>query len=100
MARVRAMIGTTSPDGYEACVRAIQGIDLLGRLPLIDLPVLLVAGAQDGAAPPAAMQGMAQAIPGAALEVLDPCGHLSAVQRPAALAALIDGFIASRSGKE
>jgi 3-oxoadipate enol-lactonase len=97
MERVRKMIRSTSPAGYEACVRAIQSIDLLGRTPEIRLPVLLVAGAQDGAAPPAAMQGMAQAIPGARLEVLDPCGHLSSVQRPADLASLIDGFISSRS---
>ncbi len=97
MARVRAMIGRTTPAGYEACVRAIQGIELLARLPEIRVPVLLIAGAQDGAAAPAVMQGMAQAIAGARLEVLDPCGHLSAVQRPAELAALIDSFIVSRS---
>ena len=98
MERVRAMIRTTSPVGYEACVRAIQGVDLLGKIPAIAVPVLLVAGAQDGAAPPALMQGMADAIPNARLEVLDPCGHLSSVQRPADLASLIDGFVSSRSG--
>ena len=98
MERVRAMIRTTSPAGYEACVRAIQAIDLLGKIPGITVPVLLVAGAQDGAAPPALMKGMADAIPNARLEVLDPCGHLSSVQRPAELASLIDGFVSSRSG--
>ncbi len=99
MARVWAMIRSTSPEGYEACVRAIQAIDLLGEIPKISLPVLLVAGAQDGAAPPAAMQGMAQAIPGARLELLDPCGHLSSVQRPDDLASLIDGFVSTASPK-
>ena len=93
MARVRAMIGRTDPAGYEACVRAIQAIDLLAQLPAIRVPVLLVAGAQDGAAAPAVMQAMASAIEGARLEVLDPCGHLSAVQRPDELAALLDWFI-------
>lgn len=93
MERVRAMIRATSPAGYEACVRAIQSIDLLGRIPAIRVPVLLVAGAQDGAAPPPAMRAMADAIPGSRLEVLDPCGHLSSVQRPADLAALIEGFV-------
>lgn len=97
MARVRDMIRTTSPVGYEACVRAIQSVDLLPRIPKIAVPVLLVAGAQDGAAPPAAMQAMADAIPGSRLEVLDPCGHLSSVQRPADLASLIDAFVSSRS---
>ncbi|HMS78454.1 MAG TPA: alpha/beta fold hydrolase [Burkholderiaceae bacterium] len=93
MDRVRTMIRATSPAGYEACVRAIESIDLLGRLPGIRVPVLLVAGAQDGAASPATMRGMADAIPDARLEVLDPCGHLSPVQRPAELTALIDGFL-------
>ncbi len=100
MERVRAMIRTTSPTGYEACVRAIEAVDLLGKIPAIAVPVLLVAGAQDGAAPPALMKGMADAIPNARLEVLDPCGHLSSVQRPADLASLIDGFVSSRSGGE
>ena len=97
MERVRTMIRATSPLGYEACVRAIEAVDLLGRLPAIRVPVLLVAGAQDGAAPPATMQGMAAAIPGAQLEVLDPCGHLSSVQRCDELAGLIDRFVSTRS---
>lgn len=97
MERVRAMIRATTPAGYEACVRAIEAVDLLGKLPAIRLPVLLVAGAQDGAAPPATMQGMAAAIPNAQLEVLDPCGHLSSVQRCDDLAALIDRFVSTRS---
>jgi len=96
MRQVRAMIARTAPAGYEACVRAIQAIDLLDRLPQIRVPVLLVAGAQDAAAAPAVMQAMAQAIGGARCEVLDPCGHLSSIQRPAELAALITTFIATR----
>ncbi len=92
MARVAAMIRTTSPVGYEACVRAIQSVDLQPRLGAIAAPTLLVAGAQDGAATPQAMQAVAQAIPAARLEVLDPCGHLSSVQQPAALARLVGDF--------
>lgn len=91
--RVRAMIRTTTPVGYEACVRAIQALDLLDAITDIQMPVLLVAGEQDAAASPAAMQAMQKAISGARLEVLDPCGHLSSVQRPDDLAALIEEFI-------
>lgn len=91
--RVRAMIRTTTPVGYEACVRAIQALDLLDAITDIQMPVLLIAGEQDAAASPAAMQAMQKAISGARLEVLDPCGHLSSVQRPDDLAALIEEFI-------
>lgn len=91
--RVRAMIRTTTPVGYEACVRAIQALDLLDAITDIQMPVLLVAGEQDAAASPAAMQAMQKAISGARLEVLDPCGHLSSVQRPDDLAALIEEFL-------
>jgi 3-oxoadipate enol-lactonase len=91
--RVRDIIRTTSPIGYEACVRAIQALDLLDAITDIQMPVLLVAGEQDAAASPAAMQAMQKVIPGARLEVLDPCGHLSSVQRPDDLAILIEDFI-------
>jgi 3-oxoadipate enol-lactonase len=97
MERVRGMIRRTTPIGYEACVRAIEAVDLLGRLPQVRVPTLFVAGAQDGAAPPATMQGMAGAVPGARLEVLDPCGHLSSVQRTDDLVALIESFVSTRS---
>ncbi|MEZ5729711.1 MAG: alpha/beta fold hydrolase [Burkholderiaceae bacterium] len=98
MARVRDIIRRTAPAGYESCIRAIQQVALASRIDAIDRPVLLVAGAQDGAAPPAAMQAIADSIPGARLEVLDPCGHLSAIQQPDALATLIDGFCRTRHG--
>ena len=91
--RVRGMIRTTSAIGYEACVRAIQALDLLDAITDIQMPVLLVAGEQDAAAAPSAMQAMQKAIAGSHLEVLDPCGHLSSVQRPDDLAALIEQFI-------
>jgi pimeloyl-ACP methyl ester carboxylesterase len=92
MQRVRGIIATTSAIGYEACVNAIKGNDMLGRLGTPKMPVHLVAGAQDGAAPPALMQAMADAIPDAKLTVLEPCGHLSSIQRPSELTALIQSF--------
>ena len=94
MDRVRGMINGTAAEGFEACVRAIQGLDLLDRIHAIRMPALFVAGAQDGAASPATMREMAEKIPDATCEVLDPCGHLSSIQRPDVLASLIARFIA------
>lgn len=99
MDRVRAMIRRTSLSGYSACVSAICGLDLQGRLPDINLPTAFVAGAQDGAAPPAEMRAMADAVEGSTLSVLDPCGHLSSLERPEALLEAIDA-LERRSGPD
>ncbi len=82
MDRVRAMIGRTSLPGYEACVHAIRGLDLHGSLGALRVPVGFVAGAQDAAAPPAEMKAMSEQVAGARLTVIDPCGHLSSLDRP------------------
>lgn len=93
MEQVRAMIAGNSERGYEACVRAIQGLNLQAELPHIALPVLYVAGAQDLGAPAAEMQRMAELTPGSRCEVLDPCGHIASMERSADLIGLLRGFL-------
>ncbi|MGE0314759.1 MAG: alpha/beta fold hydrolase [Lautropia sp.] len=92
MDRVRAMIGRTSLQGYEACVHAICGLDLHGALGGLGMPVGFVAGAQDGAAPPAEMQAMSEQVPGSRFTVIDPCGHLSSLDRPERLLEAIEAL--------
>jgi len=93
MQRVAAMIANNSPRGYEACVRAIQGLDLERELPGLRMPVLYVAGAQDIGAPAAEMERMAALTPGARYALLDPCGHIACMERSADLIALLRGFL-------
>ena len=95
MGEVRAMIARTSDVGYTACVRAIQALNLHNELQRITMPVLYVAGAQDGAAPAAVMQAMASKTPGSRCEVIDPCGHITPMQRPEVFGALILQFCAA-----
>lgn len=95
MARVRQMIADTSLPGYEACVSAISGLDLIDGIGAIGVPTGFVAGAQDGAAPVADMQAMADRVAGARLTVLDPCGHLSSLEQPEALAAEVARIVAA-----
>ena len=90
---MRQIVGGTSANGYTACVEAILGLKLQADLHRIQLPVVLLAGAQDGAASPEEMGGMAALIPGARLEVLDPCGHISPMQRPDDYARLLTAFV-------
>ncbi len=94
---MRQIVGSTSADGYTACVKAILGLKLQGELHRISVPTLLLAGAQDGAASPEEMGSMAALIPGARLEVLDPCGHISPMQRPQDYARLLLDFVTSHT---
>ena len=90
---MRATFLGLSPEGYAACCMAISNHAMLDVLPSIATPMLVVNGSLDKATPPADHgEKIAAAVPGARLASL-PTGHISAVEAPGALAALIIGFI-------
>jgi len=96
MQRMADIIRTTTLPGYVSCVHAIKGMAMHDRLHTIGLPVLYLAGAQDGGAPVSEMQAMATEVKGSRCEVLDPCGHISPMQRPQDFVRLLNGFAAQR----
>jgi 3-oxoadipate enol-lactonase len=79
--RLRAMLAASPPDGYAACCEAIARMDLRDELPRIAAPTLVIAGADDAAAPPEHAHAIAAAIPDAHVEVLAPAAHLASVER-------------------
>jgi len=89
VARHRAMIARTSAEGYAACCEAIADLDLRSTLAGVTAPTLVIAAAQDPSIPPEHGREIADAIPGARYEVLDPCAHLSNVERAADVTRLI-----------
>ncbi len=93
VARVKAMILATDPIGYAGCCAAVRDMDQRGDLGRIAVPTLVVAGAEDPATPPAMGAGIAAAIPGARLEVIENCAHLSNIEQPAAFDAAAFGFL-------
>jgi pimeloyl-ACP methyl ester carboxylesterase len=56
---------------------------------------LVIAGAQDPAAPPELGRAIADAVPAARLEVLDPGAHLVSVERAEEVTRLIAGHLES-----
>lgn len=90
--RVKAMVAGTSEEGYYACGTALQEYDFSADYPDIAVPVLYVAGAQDGDVP-GVMREMAAATPDARYHVVDDCGHLPNIEQPEAFHALLDGFV-------
>lgn len=79
--------------GYIACCEAISQIDTTQRLPALDRPALVIAGALDAATPPDMAERIARAIPGARLVVLPQASHLSVLEQPQAFAACLDGWL-------
>ena len=90
---LRALLVATPPDGYAACCRAIERMDLRADLGRIAAPTLVVAGKQDRSTPPEHGERIAAAIAGARLEILSPAAHIAAVERADEVSALIAGHL-------
>lgn len=82
VARFRAMLCETAPEGYAACCEALGAWDFRQELGSIAAPTLVVAGADDPAAPPEQAELIAAGIPGARLVVLPDAAHLANVEQP------------------
>jgi 3-oxoadipate enol-lactonase len=94
MQRMSEIIRATTLPGYVSCVNAIKGMAMHDRLHGITLPVLYLAGAQDGGAPASEMQAMANEVKGSQYQLLDPCGHISPMQCPQEFVRALTGFAA------
>ena len=79
----------TNPEGYAGCCAAIRDMDLRERLSTIKSPTLVISGADDPATPPEHGQFIADAIPGARLEVVPRAAHIANVEQPESLTRLI-----------
>jgi 3-oxoadipate enol-lactonase len=82
VAWLRGMLVSTAPAGYAGCCDAIGGMDLRGRLGAIRAATLVVAGAEDPATPPDHGRAIADAVPGARIEVVPGAAHIANVERP------------------
>jgi 3-oxoadipate enol-lactonase len=78
---MRDMIASTPSDGYAACCGVVERTDLRSSLPSIEAPTLVIAGADDPAAPPAQAELIASLIPGARLALVEHAAHLANVER-------------------
>ena len=79
------------PSSYAAIYRMLAATDLRPELPNIACPALVLACALDGTRPPALVEPVARAIPGAHYAVLHT-GHYAAVQTPELYARAITDF--------
>ncbi len=78
----RNMLERTPVEGYLGCCGAIAGTDLSRTTSLLTLPVLTIAGSEDGSSPPSLVQTLNDMISGACMEVISNAGHLPCVEQP------------------
>jgi 3-oxoadipate enol-lactonase len=81
VARFRATLAATPPEGYARCCEAVSAWDARERISAITVPVLVVAGAEDPATPVEHAELIATGIAGARLVVLESAAHLANVER-------------------
>ncbi len=78
------MVRAVGPEAFERQERAIiSRPDSRGDLASIGCPTLVLCGREDEITPLHLHEEMAERIPGAWLRVVDECGHLSTLERPA-----------------
>lgn len=92
---VYAMAEAVGKAGFLRQQTAIMGRpDLRPVLPGVRVPSLVVVGRQDILTPPAMAMEIAAGIPNARLEVLEDCGHLATLERPAETDAALRRWLA------
>lgn|SRR5690348_5500724 len=85
---VTAMAERVGRDAFLRQQKAIIGrVDSRASLANIRCPTLVLCGREDALTPPALAEEIAAGIPGARLDLIDRCGHLSTMERPEAVTA-------------
>ncbi len=91
---LRAMIKRTTVEGYCAYVNAFIEMDFTQKLPILNVPTLLLAAEHDhGGGPVEDMQKMAEQIPNARLEIIKNSGHICNFEAPEQVAEQLNYFL-------
>lgn len=113
--QLKAMVGETTfntrPDVREALRLLMAGAPVEGVIGALEamaaradstellagiaMPTLVVSGSEDTFTPPDEVRALADAIPGARLEVIQGAGHVCCYERPAAYNHVVSEFLAS-----
>ena len=91
---VRELVMQNTPDRITAAVAAMMNRnDSTPLLAKIDVPALVVHGAEDALIPPAEAEGMHRAIRNSQLELMPLSGHLPNLEQPEAFDGILRQFL-------
>ncbi|HET7479196.1 MAG TPA: 3-oxoadipate enol-lactonase [Rubrobacteraceae bacterium] len=92
------MLRDTPVEGYAGCCEAISVADLPERIGRIQAPTLVIAGADDPAAPVDKAEFIRDSIPSARLVVVEQAAHLANVEQPETVTRAILDHLAPVAG--
>jgi pimeloyl-ACP methyl ester carboxylesterase len=93
---IKKMAKNTGKEAFVRQERAIMSrADSLPWLRTIACPTLVLCGRQDALTPLGRHEEMARAIAGSKLEIIEDCGHLSTLERPAEVNAALRRWLAA-----
>jgi 3-oxoadipate enol-lactonase len=91
---LRTLIVANSPDGIAGALRGMaQRPDSTADLAAINVPTLIIVGAEDALTPPSDAQILHAGIAGSRLVTIPQCGHMANLEQPAALNAALGAFL-------
>jgi pimeloyl-ACP methyl ester carboxylesterase len=99
VAAVVDMLLGTDPQGYAGCGEAIADLDLVPALASVKAPTLVIAGADDVAAPPWQGARTALGVAGSRLTVIRGTAHLAPYQTPGPVNAAILAHLATTTSQ-
>ena len=89
----RNMLTRQENDGYIGCSAAISGTDFFTSTSGLRLPVLGIAGSEDGSTPPDLVRETIDLIPGSKFHLIRGAGHLPCVEKPEEYAQVLTDFL-------
>lgn len=89
----RNMLVRQPAAGYAGCCAAIAGTDFYTPTSGLRLPLLGIAGDQDGSTPPDLVRETVDLVPGSRFQLIRKAGHLPCVEQPQAYAKVLSAFL-------
>jgi 3-oxoadipate enol-lactonase len=90
----RNMVARTPVEGYAGCAAAIGRADFYTPTSGLRLPVMGIAGSEDGSTPPDLVRETIDLIPGARFALIRDAGHLPCVDQSRVYAGILTEFLA------
>jgi len=98
--RILSMVGRMSGEIYAGQTRALlTRPDAAPVLSGIHCPTLILCGAEDAWSPPERHRRMAASIPDSALRLIADCGHMSTMEKPEEVLAILEEWLAMPDSK-
>lgn len=89
----RNMLVRGEDAGYAGCCAAISGTDFYTPTASLRLPLLGIAGSEDGSTPPDLVRETVDLVPGSKFHLIRKAGHLPCVEQPREYATVLSDFL-------